>query len=204
MKKISTEDLIDYKILPYNLYSELGEKLFVAGEVLTPGKLLQLKHMNSLFRDDDDVLAQQAMQHIESLESVDNSKISQHSSTEFNFPVDNGPVIVEKFDMNPSTILRNKLSVDDIDISHYKGTINRKAKIDPQTQLKIKAFYLNILEQMNKKPPLEMLGMFANIRDKIVQDIIFDSSDIFLSSQLKLLGEYKRCHCLNTAILSGM
>ena len=46
MKIVSTEELINYKILPYNIYSEFGEKLFAAGEILTPGKLLQLKHIN--------------------------------------------------------------------------------------------------------------------------------------------------------------
>ena len=38
---------------------------------------------------------------------------------------------------------------------------------------------------------------------KIIQDIIPESNEVFLSSQLKLLGEYNRCHALNTAILSG-
>jgi len=52
MKIVSPEELINYKILPYNIYSEFGEKLFAAGEVLTPGKLLQLKHMSILYRDD--------------------------------------------------------------------------------------------------------------------------------------------------------
>lgn len=112
-------------------------------------------------------------------------------------------IIVEKFDMKPSSISRNKLSVDDIDIMGYKGPINKKAKIDPQTQLKIKAFYTQILAQMEQKHPMEMLGMFANVRDKIVQDILSEPDEVFFSSQLKLLGEYNKCHALNTAILSG-
>ena len=51
--------------------------------------------------------------------------------------------------------------------------------------------------------PVEMVGMFANVRDKIVQDIIYDSDDALFCSQIKLLGEYSKCHSLNTAILSG-
>ena len=53
MKTISTEELINNKVLPYNIYSEFGEKLFAAGEILTPGKLLQLRHLNVLYRDDN-------------------------------------------------------------------------------------------------------------------------------------------------------
>lgn len=198
MKIVSTEELINHKILPYNIYSEFGEKLFAAGEVLTPGKLLQLKHINLLYRDEESKVNDQ-------LETLEIEKPPEKVITEQEKPQikEKSDVVIEVFDMKPSSIIRNKLSVDDIDIMNYKGPINKKAKIDPQTQLKIKAFYNRILEMMNEKPPLEMLGMFANIRDKIMQDIISESNEVFLSSQLKLLGEYNKCHALNTAILSG-
>lgn len=191
MKTVSTEELINYKILPYNIYSEFGEKLFAAGEVLTPGKLLQLRHINTLYRDDDFQVPESEIV-LETPPQEEPKKQVQRSN-----------VVVEKFDMKPSGISRNKLSVDDIDILNYKGPINKKAKIDPQTQLKIKAFYNQILSMMEERPPMEMLGMFANVRDKIIQDIIAESNEVFLSSQLKLLGEYNKCHALNTAILSG-
>lgn len=193
MKQVSTEELINHKILPYNIFSEFGEKLFSAGELLTPGKLLQLRHMDVLYRDE--VIQDSSPEpHVE-LNPI-KKEIEQT-------PTQKPEITVETFDMKPSTILRNKLSVDDIDIMSYRGPINKQAKIDPQTQLKIKAFYTKIQEMINEKPPLEMLGMYANIRDKIVQDIISESNEVFLSSQLKLLGEYNRCHALNTAILSG-
>lgn len=194
MKQVSPEELINHKILPYNIYSEFGEKLFAAGELLTPGKLLQLKHMNVLYRDDGAPPVDKKNELTAKTKPQKEEKKQQVEQSGF---------IVETFDMKPSFIIRNKLSVDDIDIQNYKGPINRKAKIDPQTQLKIKAFYTKILGMMDEKSPTEMLGMFANVRDKIVQDIIYDSDEIFLSSQLKLLGEYNKCHALNTAILSG-
>lgn len=190
MKIVSAEELINHKILPYNIYSEFGEKLFSAGELLTPGKLLQLRHTNVLYRNDEEI-------------AINDTPLSEPEEKNEPELFKKNNVIIETFDMKPSTILRNKLSVDDIDIMSYRGPVNKKAKIDPQTQLKIKAFYTKIQEMMNEKPPLEMLGMFANIRDKIVQDIIAESNEVFLSSQLKLLGEYNKCHALNTAILSG-
>lgn len=197
MKSVSTEELINHKILPYNIYSEHGEKLFSAGELLTPGKLLQLRHMSVLYRDDNAPEAPSA----EVIETQPETKPIEKKVEQK--PVEQPKMIVETFDMRPSTISRNKLSVDDIDIMNYRGPINKSARIDPQTQLKIKAFYTKIQEMLNEKPPLEMLGMYANIRDKIMQDIISESNEVFLSSQLKLLGEYNRCHALNTAILSG-
>lgn len=197
MKLVSTEEIINYKILPYNIYSEFGEKLFLAGEVLTPGKLLQLRHMTVLYRDDE-------VQSVPTEARVVEAKPVEAKPVEKEVKPEKPKVVVETFDMNPSSkITKTKLSVDDIDIMSYKGPVNKRAKIDPQTQIKIKAFYNNILEMMEEKPPLEMLGMFANVRDKIIQDIIFENNDVFLFSQLKLLGEYKKCHALNTAILSG-
>lgn len=204
MKVVSTEELINYKILPFNIYSEFGEKLFAAGEVLTPGKLLQLRHMNVLYRDEE-------MQNVnfappptpEQEKTQDFAKTAIKPPSAPVAPVEKQKIVIEKFDMHPAHISKDKLSVDDIDILSYKGPINKKAKIDPQTQIKIKAFYNKILEMMEDRPPLQMLGMFANVRDKIVQDIIFDSEDALFCSQLKLLGEYNKCHALNTAILSG-
>lgn len=198
MKVVSTEELIDHKILPYNIYSEFGEKLFAAGEILTPGKLLQLRHIDILYRDEEVQDTPTLTSSKTSEEKKEQPKVVEQPKQE---EVLN--IIVEKFDMKPSSISRNKLSVDDIDIMGYRGPINKKAKIDPQTQLKIKAFYTQILAQMEQKHPMEMLGMFANVRDKIVQDIISEPDEVFFSSQLKLLGEYNKCHALNTAILSG-
>lgn len=208
MKKVSTEELINHKILPYNIYSEFGEKLFTAGEVLTPGKLLQLKHMDILYCDEESQMTES-----QSFEQDSDTKQEQPLTAEkivaepvVESPpaiVENKNLVIESFDMKPTRIQRNKLSVDDIDILNYKGPINKKSTIDPQTQLKIKAFYTKMLDMMDERPPMEMLGMFANVRDKIIQDILSESSEILLSSQLKLLGEYSKCHALNTAILSG-
>lgn len=241
MKIVSTEELINYKILPYNLYSEFGEKLFAAGEVLTPGKLLQLRHMDVLYRDEEvqknDSDTEPSSGDIPFLDENDNEapqarswqnqedeptkeQKPPQSQTPYEAPVteshevpspesastsvSKSNVVFETYDMNPSNrIHKDKLMVDDIDILSYRGPVNKKAKIDPQTQLKIKAFYNKILEMMEDKAPIDMLGMFANVRDKIVQDIIFESNDVLFCSQLKLLGEYNKCHALNTAILSG-
>lgn len=201
MKVVSTEELIDHKILPYNIYSEFGEKLFAAGEILTPGKLLQLRHIDILYRDEEVQESAASKQPVKTEAKPEAPKEEPKKEPPQEKEILN--IVVEKFDMKPSSISRNKLSVDDIDIMGYKGPINKKATIDPQTQLKIKAFYTQILSLMEEKSPMEMLGMFANVRDKIVQDILADPSEVFFSSQLKLLGEYNKCHALNTAILSG-
>lgn len=50
MERISVEELIKYKMLPFDLYAGDGKKLISAGEILTSGKLLQLNQYRELFK----------------------------------------------------------------------------------------------------------------------------------------------------------
>ena len=50
MERIFVEDLINYKMLPFDVYSEDGKKLVEAGEILTSGKLLQLNQYDVLYK----------------------------------------------------------------------------------------------------------------------------------------------------------
>lgn len=54
MKQIRTEDLIEHQALPYNIYNENGEKIFEAGKILTPGKLLQLRYFSAIYIDENE------------------------------------------------------------------------------------------------------------------------------------------------------
>lgn len=50
MERIFVEDLINYKMLPFDIYSDDGKKLVDAGEILTSGKLLQLNQYDVLYK----------------------------------------------------------------------------------------------------------------------------------------------------------
>lgn len=52
MKEISVEEIIANKVLPYDILDVEGEKIFTAGEILTPGKALKLRDFEILFRND--------------------------------------------------------------------------------------------------------------------------------------------------------
>lgn len=54
MKQIRTEDLIEHQALPYNIYNENGERIFEAGKILTPGKLLQLRYFSAIYIDENE------------------------------------------------------------------------------------------------------------------------------------------------------
>ena len=213
MKVVTTEELINYKILPYNVYSEFGEKLFSAGEVLTPGKLLQLKHLTTIFRDDEeqlDILPDEdevVKDYIPLKKETDEVEYTKTDLDkifeEYSKAAQAKDRVVEDFNMNPNQVLKSNTIVDEINIMNYKGPINKKAKIDPQNQIKLKAFFHEIMSGISKRPYAETTNLFLNIRDKILQDIIYRNDRIIYSSQIKLIGEYEKCHALNVSILSG-
>lgn len=50
MEKILVEELIKFKMLPFDVYNESGQKLIDAGEILTSGKLLQVTQYEILYK----------------------------------------------------------------------------------------------------------------------------------------------------------
>ena len=52
MKSLTIEELLDEKALLYNVVDEVGNVLLKAGEILTPGKILQLRQIPKLYRLD--------------------------------------------------------------------------------------------------------------------------------------------------------
>lgn len=52
MRIVSSKELSTYKILPFDLYNELNQKILGAGEVLTPGKLIMLKNYPKMFTEE--------------------------------------------------------------------------------------------------------------------------------------------------------
>lgn len=52
MRIVTSKELSSYKILPFDLYNEMNQKILGAGEVLTPGKLIMLKNYPKLFTEE--------------------------------------------------------------------------------------------------------------------------------------------------------
>lgn len=52
MRIVTPKELSTYKILPFDLYNELSQKVLSAGEVLTPGKLIMLRNYTKLFTEE--------------------------------------------------------------------------------------------------------------------------------------------------------
>ncbi len=65
MEKVSINDIVDQKILKYDLYDVTGAKIYSVGEILTPGKIIAIKEYDNLYRKSavdkvDDILPVQS------------------------------------------------------------------------------------------------------------------------------------------------
>ena len=52
MRIVTNKELSNYKVLPFDLYSENKGKILEAGEVLTPGKLIMLKNHIHIYTEE--------------------------------------------------------------------------------------------------------------------------------------------------------
>ena len=52
MRIVENSELSNYKVLPFDLYTEHKSKILEAGEVLTPGKLIMLKNYLRIYAED--------------------------------------------------------------------------------------------------------------------------------------------------------
>lgn len=181
MQIVSFDELVENKVLPYNLYDENHVKIFDAGDILTPGKILQLKELGAIYKDDVSTSGLDGY-------GGDNTSTGEVMD-DFEIMIDND---------------KATYSMDDMDISNFKGTINRKAQILPDVQLKFKAFYIYILNSLNTKNVADITQMYSHLRDKIISDIITNIENVNYYSELRLVGPPDKTHALNVAVLSGV
>ncbi len=92
-------------------------------------------------------------------------------------------------------------AVNQEDIKKY-GPLNKKSKIDFQAQVELKSNYINAMSVFNQSDVIRAKSMILEIRDKIIKDSQLIRKNVRFFSELKLLGEHKNIHPLNTAILS--
>lgn len=190
MKSLDIEELLDEKTLLFNVVDEVGNVILKAGEILTPGKILQLRQIPKLYKLDT-ITANKNNDEQSNLDLNKDKTISK-SNTIFN----------EKSYLM-THVPRTVFSIDKLDITNFNGVVNKTAKIDSLTQNRIKLFYTKILDAMKKNEYSNVVSMYNEIRDKILYDIKLLLNGVNYFSQLKLLGEYSLCHSLNVGILSA-
>lgn len=177
MEKILVEELVQFKMLPFDLYNENGEKLVAAGEILTSGKLLQLSQYDTLFKI-----------------TPQTPPVQQTSA-----PTQPTPVQKTEFEQQKeSSELIAKAPKEIV----FDRTVNKKSKFRAQSQVDMKTYYATTMFALKENANKDAVQMVDEIKDKILDDVQGVISDVKFCSQLKLLGNYQDCHALNTSILA--
>ena len=173
MQVVSVDDLINYKLLPFDVFNENGKRLFEAGETLTPGKILQLKYMPVLY----------IKEKTEDLEVIDfdYDEESAYSNTK-NAEDEEIKKIYQAYDIK----------------DQYE---NETSVIPIKTQKAIKNQFKNILDSFDKEGIKDTAACF-DVRDRIVEEILPEVNNILYKSQLRLTGDYSYSHGINVAMLS--
>lgn len=174
LQVISAEELINYKILPFDIYNEKGKKLFSEGDELTPGKILQLKYIPVIYKK-------------EKLEIFDEESLEEDI-----FPEGR---IFEKEEVKPdiSTPARS------VEIKTKIENVNSVIPVQTQKTLKgqFKEMFNSFKQEGIKEPSL-----CFEVRDKIIEEILPKIDNIFYKSQLQMFGDYNQSHSINVTMLS--
>ena len=175
MRVVENSELSNYKVLPFDLFTENKTKILEAGEVLTPGKLIMLKNYIKIYAED--FLSEE-----ESGNKKEEAGSQAQSSTHrvFNF------------------------SYESLDPEEFDTVINKESCLKLDTQIKIKYFYKRIfdlfIEGHYDDAILKMQSLVSILRNEIFKHLYKSER----GSRVRFMGEYELCHPLNVAVVSGL
>ena len=175
MRVVENSELSNYKVLPFDLFTENKTKILEAGEVLTPGKLIMLKNYVRIYAED-------FLGESDEKSSSKNESSQKQNTTKrvFNF------------------------SYESLDPDDFDTVVNKVSTMKQDTQKKIKYFYKRILDLFLQgyydDAILKMQSLVSILRNEIFKYLCKSAK----GSCVRFMGEYELCHPLNVAIISGL
>ena len=155
MKRISINDIAEYKILPFNIYDENGGIIVAAGDNLTPGKLLQLRYITDLFCDGEEDIQEDSSKNPNVNVTSDSTATSAEMEDDI---LDNA--------VNSMSIINDQTQLQ-IKASFKKAYLALNAKVDGEsikqikfTRDKILDSVLPVINKTYKKSQLKMIGNY--------------------------------------------
>ena len=175
MRVVESSELSNYKVLPFDLFTENKTKILEAGEVLTPGKLIMLKNYVRIYAEDF-------------LGESEIKKIGKHNQSS----------------QNDTHARLFNFSYESLDPDEFSTVINRESTIKPDTQKKIKYFYKRIFDMFIQGyydgAILKMQSLVTVLRNEIYKNLYRSNK----GSRVRFMGEYELCHPLNVTVVSGL
>ncbi len=196
MERILVEDLIQYKMIPFDLYNDRGIKLMSAGEILTSGKLLRVSQYDILYKEIPQKPKQPPKPQAQP-EKEPEQKTEEKKKTPVQEEQTEKPQKTKEQEKEPE-----ENEHDIIDETASDIVVNSTAKIKPDFQIKMKTNYANSISSLKIRESKEAVKQINEMKSKILSEIGTIIDDVKFCSQLKLLGDYYNTHSLNTSILA--
>lgn len=201
MRIVTIDELVSEKILPFDLFNEAGEKIFNAGEVLTPGKLLQLRYVSVMYRENFEGEEDEETSEEDSIEDVYEDELFQEEVIEEEQKSSivikpQEKIIIEK---EPLTVQKPQIQ------EHLRDKrVNENSSIPNDVQLEIKAFCQKAMDDISSKDLESNSKLLLEAKEKIVKDVLPKIEQLEYKSQMKLIGEYDSVHSANVSILAAL
>lgn len=172
MRVVESSELSNYKVLPFDLFTENKTKILEAGEVLTPGKLIMLKNYVRIYAED--FLG----------EKEENKQQS------------------EQVNVKTSAQRLRNFSYESLDPDDFNTVINKESAMKMETQIKIKYFFKRIFDLLLQgyydDAILKMQSLVNIIRNESFKTLCKTGK----GSKIRFMGEYELCHPLNVAVIA--
>src|SRR5574344_1476183 len=162
MQLISIEEIIQYKVLPFSIYTHSGEIILNSGEILTSGKLLQLRQVDKIYINEDEIQISSHEVSDEISDEVSNKEIEKIKEEE-----EDVEQVTKNMDTSISYAPRTENITDEIDasdISSKQWHFNKTAKIEPVTQMKLQAYFYMLMEKYENNGAVSTLPGCINLR----------------------------------------
>ncbi len=180
MISIDVESVVSQKSVPYDLYDESGAKVVEAGEILTPGKIVEIREHKQLFKKEEEAKP----------EAKAEAKTEQKPEAK---PAE------AKADEAKADEAKAEGEEEDVEGASF---VNPKCKFDFETQIDYKRNYAKALGHFNQNEVQKFKTIVVELRDRILKDVQIIKKNVQYYSEIKLIGDHKVSHPINTAILA--
>ncbi len=213
MQLVSINELADQKIFSVDLYNEDGEKLFSAGEIITPGKLMQLRSLDAVYSKVD---GEDEKENVKS-DAGNTDNLPFQKKDDKSLESKKQEEVLEADEEEDETFSKDEFSTeedDDDDVSDnvleieideqlFNKQINLYSIITPENQIKMKKSFKRAMNDFKRKTSVKKVDLFLKTRDLILETIIPVLDTMIYKSQLKIIGDYDDIHGLNVAIMAA-
>jgi len=184
LQLISTDEIINHKVLPFDIFNEKGKIIFSAGEILTPGKILQLKYIPKLYIEE------------KKEEFID----SDNDFFEILDEDEDQEDILETLEENDA-LIQEEIKKNPAETAYFEQI--KKKVIKEEVKQKITNQYKEAMDSFIEEGADDP-SLCIDVRDSIIEEVLPEVNKILYRSQLKVFGDYYYAHGINVSMLSAI